>query len=218
MNMMTTLLLVLWMNFLHPRYSESFSPNSLVTLERMSATQTKTNKRNTFQIFLKNDEDEGVAKTNFQQRKEQQDSKKNKVTRRSMLKAVPLITTSMLMKPHPSRAGLVQFPCTYNLMNTYHLMRAGESLLESQDIMSTNPLFLTNRDDALSPYGIEQVEAACIDMMNHDVNPSVLRYSLAAKSIDTANVIASQMQVCASPLIHYFSPFIVFFCIYFLYS
>ena len=38
--------------------------------------------------------------------------------------------------------GLVQFPCREGLGNTYHFMRAGESILESEDIWSTNPLFL----------------------------------------------------------------------------
>ena len=39
-------------------------------------------------------------------------------------------------------ANLVQFPVTYDLRNTYHIMRAGESILDQEDIMSTNPLFL----------------------------------------------------------------------------
>ncbi len=42
----------------------------------------------------------------------------------------------------PSNAGLVQFPCNYDLMNTYHFLRAGESLLEQNDLISTNPLFM----------------------------------------------------------------------------
>ncbi len=121
----------------------------------------------------------------------------NEVTsRRSVLiKSSSLLVSSIFFKSEPAHAGLVQFPCNYNLMNTYHFMRAGESLLESQDILATNPLFLTNREDALSAKGIEQVEAVCINMMENDVNPSVLKYSLAAKSIDTANIIATQMQV-----------------------
>ncbi len=117
------------------------------------------------------------------------------VTRRTLISTCSLFSTSLLIDPQPSNAGLVQFPCKYDLMNTYHLMRAGESLLESENILSTNPLFLTNRDDALSGTGIEQVEAACIEMIQHDVYPSVVKYSLAAKSIDTANIIATQMQV-----------------------
>jgi hypothetical protein len=39
-------------------------------------------------------------------------------------------------------SGLVKFPCTKPLGNTYHFMRVGETLLEEQDIWSTNPLFL----------------------------------------------------------------------------
>lgn len=39
--------------------------------------------------------------------------------------------------------GLVTFPCPEgSLMNEYHIMRAGQSLLEEQGIISTNQLFL----------------------------------------------------------------------------
>ena len=130
-------------------------------------------------------------------------SQKQEMTRRtSLLTSYSFLSASLFLKPKPSNAGLVQFPCNYNLMNTYHFMRAGESLLESQDILSTNPLFLTNRDDALSDLGREQVQAACNDMLEHDVNPSVLKYSLASKSIDTANIIANEMLVCISNFLH----------------
>ena len=55
--------------------------------------------------------------------------------------------------------GLVQFPCQPGeLTNTYHMMRAGESGLEAEGILSTNPLFLTNREDALTDLGTMQVE------------------------------------------------------------
>lgn len=61
------------------------------------------------------------------------------------------------------KGGLVQFPCRPGeLRNTYHLMRAGESFLEEEGILSTNPLFLTNRDDALTVLGTAQVEAVRI--------------------------------------------------------
>lgn len=117
------------------------------------------------------------------------------LSRRNLFQLSTLYTASLLIKPKKANAGLVQFPCDYKLMNTYHLMRAGESILESQDILSTNPLFLTNREDALSIVGKEQVEKACRDMANRDINPSVVKYSLAAKAIDTADIIASQLQV-----------------------
>ena len=39
--------------------------------------------------------------------------------------------------------GLVHFPChPGDLMNTYHLMRAGESGLEAEGVLSTNPVSL----------------------------------------------------------------------------
>ena len=38
--------------------------------------------------------------------------------------------------------GLIRFPCEDPLLNTYHFMRAGSSLLEVEDVWSTNPLFL----------------------------------------------------------------------------
>jgi broad specificity phosphatase PhoE len=101
----------------------------------------------------------------------------------------------------PALADLIQFPITYPLKNTYHFMRAGESLLESQDIMSTNPLFLTNREDALSPNGVNQVQEACRYLVSQDVNPSLVKFSLAAKCIDTANIVASEMQVGRDKLI-----------------
>ena len=49
-----------------------------------------------------------------------------------------------LARPENSNAmGLVTFPCFEgSLMNKYHVMRAGQSLLEEENILSTNPLFL----------------------------------------------------------------------------
>ena len=42
-----------------------------------------------------------------------------------------------------SAIGLVTFPCPAGtLMNQYHLLRAGQSLLEEKGVLSTNPLFL----------------------------------------------------------------------------
>ena len=67
--------------------------------------------------------------------------------RRSMIKTA----TSALLFSFPftrgqevsnAAPGLVQFPCNHRLMNTYHFMRSGQSLLESEDYISTNPLLL----------------------------------------------------------------------------
>lgn len=92
--------------------------------------------------------------------------------------------------------GLVQFPCKPgSLANTYHMMRAGESGLEAEGILSTNPLFMTNRDDALTPIGMAQVEEVCNKLLSLDINPSVVKYSLASKCLDTVNIIANTMMI-----------------------
>jgi len=56
------------------------------------------------------------------------------------------ISTSTTSSIQPANAagkpGLVQFPCKAGLGNIYHVMRAGYSLMEEDDIWSTNPLFL----------------------------------------------------------------------------
>ena len=92
--------------------------------------------------------------------------------------------------------GLVQFPCPKGeLANTYHIMRAGQSMMEAQDILCSNALFLTNHEDALSELGVMQVEQACEEMRLRGINPSVVKYSLASKCIDSANIVATTLLV-----------------------
>jgi hypothetical protein len=92
--------------------------------------------------------------------------------------------------------GLVHFPCHQGtLMNKYHLMRAGQSGLEELNVLSTNPLFLTNTEDGLTALGLMQVEEACSQLIVNNINPSVIKYSLASKCIDTANAIANTLMV-----------------------
>eukprot|EP00986_Skeletonema_menzelii_P008323 scaffold3470_cov149-Skeletonema_menzelii.AAC.3 len=92
--------------------------------------------------------------------------------------------------------GLVHFPCREGvLMNKYHLMRAGQSGLEEQNILSTNPLFLTNTEDGLTELGRIQVEEACNQLMANNINPSVIKYSLASKCIDSSNAVANTLMV-----------------------
>jgi hypothetical protein len=104
--------------------------------------------------------------------------------------------TSMLPSASPANAQLVQFPCNKNgLMNTYHFMRAGESLLEADNKLGTNPLFLTNRENGLSALGREQVHAAASLMDQQSINPSVVKFSLAANSMDSADIVGGDLQV-----------------------
>jgi broad specificity phosphatase PhoE len=97
--------------------------------------------------------------------------------------------------------GLVQFPCTTPLLNEYILMRAGTTLMEEQDIWSTNPLFLTNREAALSETGIQQVQAASRQLASLGINPSVVKYSLAAAAMDTANIVKEELKVGQNRLV-----------------
>jgi len=168
-------------------------PASLVNLKiQQNGFQTITIKRRALTVKCTHDKDDVNSSP--------------ELDRRSMIKTV----TSALLFTFPftrgqevsnAAPGLVQFPCNHRLMNTYHFMRSGQSLLESEDYISTNPLLLTNREDALSPLGIEQVQDACNDMMSRDINPSVVKYSLAAKSIDSSNVFASEMKIGRNRLV-----------------
>jgi len=104
--------------------------------------------------------------------------------------------------------GLVRFPCTEEngiLQNTYHFMRAGSSLLEEEDVLSSNPLFLTNREAALSEQGQIQIEDACRKLKEDGIVPTIVRYSLAAASIDTANIVGKELKIGRDRLVPEFN-------------
>ena len=61
--------------------------------------------------------------------------------------------------------------------------------------MSTNPLFVTNREAALSATGIEQIEETVQILKANDINPSIIRYAIAASSTDTGNIVARELKV-----------------------
>lgn len=77
--------------------------------------------------------------------------------------------------------------------------------MEEENIWSTNPLFLTNRDSALSDEGIRQVEATCQYLKEHDINPTIVMYSLAASSMDTANIIGRELRLGRDRLVPEFT-------------
>lgn len=103
--------------------------------------------------------------------------------------------------PEAQARGLVIFPCKdYTFLNTYHFVRAGESLLEEEGVWSTNPLFLTNREAALSQKGIDQIEKMCEKLRADEMSPTIVRYSLAASAIDSCNIIGKELKVRILPL------------------
>ena len=103
--------------------------------------------------------------------------------------------SSMTMLPiEPAAATLATFPCE-KFQNTYHLMRAGESLLEEEGIYSTNPLFLTSSDSALSENGKKQLEKVVNQIKESDQQVTLIKFSLAAHSIASCTFIADRLKL-----------------------
>ena len=114
------------------------------------------------------------------------------VSRRDILYSL----SALVAAPQVARADLIQFPCQPgDLKNNYSFLRAGESLIEADGLWGSNPMFLTNRENALSENGTAQVQAACVNMVERDFNPSVVLYPTAANAIDTADFVASEMRI-----------------------
>jgi len=125
--------------------------------------------------------------------------------RRQILNAGLTLGISAFIQPKATAnaRGLVQFPMDKEkpLMNTYHFMRAGESLLEEENILYTNPLFLTNRENALSDRGRLQIQTNVADILNEPQNiPSIVMFSLAAHCMDTADVLKNALNIGQSRL------------------
>lgn len=112
-----------------------------------------------------------------------------------MLTAAAYAAIPLFSGVPPANAKLVQFPCQDGLMNTYHLMRAGESKLEEDHVLGTNPVFLTNRENALSDLGKEQVHLAAKHLESLKINPSVVKFPIAANAMDTADILANELHV-----------------------
>jgi Histidine phosphatase superfamily (branch 1) len=129
----------------------------------------------------------------------------NQPNRRDVMHSISVLSSGWyFLHSSPSVAqGWVKFPCKTPLGNTYHFLRAGQSLLEEQDILSTNPLFITNREAALSDQGVIQIETALKCFVNDAnvidgnsvIQPTIIRYAIAASSTDTGNYIARQLRI-----------------------
>jgi hypothetical protein len=112
----------------------------------------------------------------------------------STLATFTSVTTTT--NPSPAHAGgLLQFPVTtVPLKNKYHLIRAGTSELERDGIYSTNPLFLTNRENQMDPKeGIAELQKAVTVIQQQP--PTVVYHSLAANGMDTGDYIARSLNL-----------------------
>jgi hypothetical protein len=111
--------------------------------------------------------------------------------------ASSLLCQSPLLSLPALAGGLLQFPVTkaVPLKNKYHLMRAGTSELEYQGIYSTNPLFLTNRENQMHVKGQQQVKRALQDKLPSTQLPTVVYHSLAANGMDTGDLLARELNL-----------------------
>ncbi|KAK1738386.1 phosphoglycerate mutase family protein [Skeletonema marinoi] len=135
-----------------------------------------------------------------------EDSRRSFVKNGFITLTTAAFTGGSLFVSEAGARGLVRFPCKDQpLLNTYHFMRAGSSLLEVEDVWSTNPLFLTNREAALSEKGEDEVRRACNLLKNMGVTPTIVRYSLAASSIDTANIVGEEFNIGRDRLVPEFN-------------
>ena len=117
----------------------------------------------------------------------------------TMSSALALGTTFTLSSPLLAYAGgLLQFPIgpeTQPLKNQYHFMRAGTSELEMDGIYSTNPLFLTNRENEMSSEGEAQIMKAIEVLRTTEMSPTICYHSLAANGMDTGDLIARKLRL-----------------------
>jgi hypothetical protein len=72
------------------------------------------------------------------------------------LQLITLLGSAALLEAGPAQAGLVAFPAN-KLNNQYLLVRAGESVAESQGYVLSNPVAKTSIDCGLSEAGKAQV-------------------------------------------------------------
>jgi len=111
-----------------------------------------------------------------------------------------LATPFVLNPTDPANALLLRFPVgaynTQTLKNNYHFLRAGISNLEVEGIYSTNPLFLTNRENALSDEGLKCLNSA-LDVLKEtpSCQPTLVYHSLAANGMDTGDLIARELKM-----------------------
>ena len=63
----------------------------------------------------------------------------------------------------------------------------------------------TNRESALSENGILQIEEACRHLKAEEINPTVVRYSLAASAIDTADIVGRELKIGRNNLVPEFN-------------
>ena len=140
-------------------------------------------------LFAKNDgSDEESAVV------EKENNLSSCASRRDVLSSSMMAISYSMLPLESAEAALAKFPCeTYQ--NTYHIMRAGESLLEEEGMYSTNPLFLTSSDSTLSEKGKKQLDEAVNLIKESNQQVTLIKFSLAAHSIGSCTYIGDQLKL-----------------------
>jgi broad specificity phosphatase PhoE len=111
------------------------------------------------------------------------------------LQATTTALLTLTATPPPAQAILLQFPCRDGLKNRYHFLRAGRSELEVDNIYSTNPLFLTNRENRMTDEARRSIVQACQVLSESGDLPTVAYHSLAANGMDTGDLLATELKL-----------------------
>lgn len=158
-------------------------------------------KRSELHMSDMNGQENNSRRSRERKRKTNNDKKKENSRRAFLSISTISLASSINAKDNGAayaKGGLISFPCKdiKKFSNVYNFMRAGESLLEEENIWTTNPLFLTNREAALSKKGIDQVYETCRKIKsNKDDIITVIKYSFAASSIDSSVIIGDELLI-----------------------
>jgi len=111
-------------------------------------------------------------------------------SRRQIL-ATPLPFLATIL-PTAANARLFDFKLPEN---TYHLLRAGESTLERDNILLTNALFSTQIENGLSRKGEKQARLAGRSLKDYSITPTIIKFCLATKAAETAQLVAEELNL-----------------------
>ena len=104
------------------------------------------------------------------------------------------ISTLTLSNPTIVQAGMLTFPLKYPLKNNIVVVRAGESIADSNGIIETAPIKKLRQDNALTPKGRFQVIETA-QRLKDSFQPSYVWTSNTERAYETAALIASELDI-----------------------
>ena len=104
------------------------------------------------------------------------------------------ISALTLGNPTTVQAGMLTFPLKYPLKNNIVVVRAGESIADSNGIIETAPIKKLRQDNALTPKGRMQVVETA-KQLRENFQPSYVWTSNTERAYETAALIASELDI-----------------------